>query len=160
MPVYAETFFDAGVSAFDITSRFAGRPDTVNRSESGAHVGIGVRRELARGDVGVRMELDNAGSNLWLAVRALDYSRHLSERLALSGFIGAARLDLATPAYGFYGGAGVQFKNLLRSWDLNLDLRVGKRVARDNLLPSDPRGQSPDNFHDVVALSVYFSRGF
>jgi hypothetical protein len=157
---YAETFVDLGFSTMDITSRFAGRADTVDRSESGAHVGIGARRELAHGAVGVRLELDNVGSDLLLAVRALDYRRHLSERLALSGFIGAARFDLATPAYGFYGGGGVQLRNVLRNWDVGVDVRIAKRVARDNLLPNDPQGPSPDNFHDISGLSVYFSRAF
>jgi len=160
MPVHSETFIDAGISATEVTSRFAGGAETVDRSESGAHLGVGFRRELQRGDVGVRLELDNVGSDLLLAVRALDYRRHLSERLALMGFIGAARFDLATPAYGFYLGGGVQFKSLLRDWDLGIDLRFAERVARDNLLPSDPQGPSPDNFHDVATLSVYFSRGF
>jgi hypothetical protein len=97
---------------------------------------------------------------LFLAVRALDYRRHLSERIAVSAFLGAARLDLATPAYGYYAGGGVQLKELLPSWDLSIDVRLGDEVARDNLLPSDPQGGSPDNFYDITGVSVYFSRRF
>lgn len=157
---HAEVFFDVGVNAARIDSRFAGRSDTVDRSETGLHAGIGARRALERGDIGARLELDNFGSDLFLAVRAFDYRYRLSERLALNAFIGAGRLDLATPAYGFYLGGGVQLREFVRDWDLNIDLRMAKRVARDNLLPSDPVGPSPDNFHDVSSLSVYLSRRF
>ena len=73
---------------------------------------------------------------------------------------GAARLDLATPAYGYYFGGGVQFKDLRPHWDLSVDLRYGDKIARDNLLSTDPQGGSPDNFYDLVGFSVYLSRRF
>jgi hypothetical protein len=156
----AEVFVDVGVQATQIDSRFAGRSDTVDRSETGLHAGVGVRRELTRGDIGARVELDNLGSDLFLGVRAFDYRYRLSDRLAINAFIGAGRLDLATPAYGFYLGGGVQLRELVRDWDLSVDLRFAERVARDNLLPNDPIGPSPDNFHDVAGVSVYLSRRF
>lgn len=156
----AEVFVDIGVNAMQVDSRFAGRPDTVDRSDSGLHVGVGVRRPLARGDIGARLEIDDLGSDLFLAVRAFDYRRHLSERFAINAFLGAGRLDLATPAYGFYVGVGVQRRELVRDWDLGIDIRWAERVARDNLLPSDPTGPSPDNFHDVAGITLYLSRRF
>jgi hypothetical protein len=156
----AEVFVDVGIHATQIDSRFAGRPDTVDRSETGLHAGVGVRRALTRGDVGARIEIDNLGSDLFLALRAFDYRYRRSERLAFNAFIGAGRLDLATPAYGFYLGAGVQLREFVRDWDLNIDVRFAERVARDNLLPTDPVGPSPDNFHDVAGVSIYLSRRF
>ena len=93
-------------------------------------------------------------------VRALDYRFHASERLAVGAFFGAARLDLATPAYGYYLGGGVHFKELIARWDLGLELRFGDKVARDNVLPSDPQGGRPDNFYDLSGISVYLSRRF
>lgn len=160
MTASAEVFYDLGANVSQIESRYAGRPDTVDRSDSGLHAGIGARRALARGSIGVRLELDTIDSDLFLAVRAFDYRRHLSDRLAFTAFIGAGRYDLATPAYGFYLGAGVQLRELVSGWDLGIDLRFAERVARDNLLPSDPQGQSPDNFHDIAGVAVYLSRRF
>jgi len=161
LPASAELFVDVGITDADIDSRIAGRPDTVNRTESGLHLGVGARRSVGeRSDLSVRLELDNLGSDLMLAVRALDYRYNVSEKFAVNAFLGVARLDLATPAYGFYVGAGVQWKEVLSGWDLSLDLRWAERVARDNLLPSDPTGPSPDNFHDVAGISVYLSRRF
>lgn len=127
----------------------------------GFHVGIGAARPFGRrSEIGVRLELDNLGSDLLLAVRALDYRRHLNDRIAVGGFVGAARLDLATPAYGYYLGGGVYFKEVVSSWDLGIDLRFGDKVARDNVLPTDPQGGSPDNFYDITSLSLYLRHKF
>lgn len=160
-PVHAELFLDVGASASRVEAKIANIDDTVDSSSGGLHVGIGARREIGmRSDIGVRLELDAVDSDLFLAVRALDFRRHVSERLGVGFFLGAARLDLATPAYGYYLGAGVTIKEVLPQWDLGMDLRFGDEVARDNLLPTDPQGGSPDNFHDVTSLSLYLSYRF
>jgi len=158
---HAEAFVDVGVNLSRIDSRLALEPDWTSSNSSGVHIGLGVRRTLSGGnDIGVRLELDDIDSNTLLAVRAFDYRFNRSERFAIGAFLGAARLDLATPAYGYYFGGGVQFKDLLAGWDLGVDLRRGDKIARDNLLPSDPQGGSPDNFYDLTGLSVYFSKRF
>ena len=157
----AQPYFDVGLHASKIESRIANRADTVSVNDADIHLGIGARRSVSeRADIGFRLELDSIDSNTLLAVRAFDYRRHLSERLAINTFLGAARLDLATPAYGWYLGFGVQWKQLTPEWDLSLDVRFGDKLARDNLLPSDPQGGSPDNFHDVTGITLYLSRGF
>jgi hypothetical protein len=157
----AEPFVDLGLSATHVRSRLANEPDWSTSTSSGLHVGIGARRVLRGGnDIGVRLEVDDVDSDLLLAVRALDYRFNRSEKISIGVFLGAARLDLATPAYGYYLGCGVQFKELLPGWDLGLDLRRGDKIARDNVLPTDPQGGSPDNFYDLTGLSLYLSRRF
>jgi hypothetical protein len=161
LPAAADVFVDFGAQTSRVKARIANMDDTVDSTESGIHVGLGAsRRVTERSEFGARIELDSMGSDMFLAVRALDYRYHVSERYAVSGFLGAARLDLATPAYGYYFGAGVQLRDLWPRWDLNLDLRYGDKVARDNLLPSDPQGGSPDNFYDVLGISAYLSYRF
>ena len=155
----AEAFVDFGLHGSHVEAEVA-TLTRVTTSESGLHLGLGLRRELARGSVGARIELDDVDGDMLLAVRALDYRRHLTQRLAVTAFAGAARLDLATPAYGYYLGAGVQLKELLPSLDLGIDLRYGDKLARDNLLPTDPQGGKVDNFYDVSGIAVYFSRRF
>ena len=156
----AEAFFDIGVSSSRIEARIANVAAPIETTETGLHLGIGASRRVGeRGELSVRLELDDLGSDLLLAVRALDYRRHISERLAFNVFVGAARLDLATSAFGYYFGTGIQFKELVPSWDLSVDLRFGDEVARDNVLPSDPQGRD-DNFRDIVGISVYLSRRF
>lgn len=157
----AEVFVDLGVSATHIESKIALRDDTVDRRDAGLHAGVGVRRAIGeRSDIGARLELDVVDSDTLLAVRAFDYRYHVTPRVALGAFLGAARLDLATPAYGYYAGFGVQFTDVWPRWDLGLDFRYGDKVARDNVLPTDPQGGSPDNFHDVVGARLYLSLRF
>jgi hypothetical protein len=159
-PASAEVFVDIGANVSRIEADIA-TAGTVTSTESGLHVGIGFRRGVReRGDIGVRLELDVLDSDLLLAVRALDYRYNLSDRFAIGAFIGAARLDLATPAYGYYLGGGVQFKEIMPRWDLSLDLRFADKIARDNILPSDPQGGRPDNFYDVSGIGLYLGYRF
>lgn len=159
-PASADVSIDLGVQSSRVEADVATLP-TVETTETGLHVGIGASRSVGeRNEIGVRLELDNLGSDTLLAVRALDYRRHITPRLAVSAFVGAARLDLATPAYGYYFGGGVQLKDLMTDWDLGLDLRFGDKVARDNLLPTDPQGGRPDNFYDITGVSLYLRYGF
>jgi hypothetical protein len=161
LPLHAEPFIDVGVNGTRIESRIANSGGPVDTTEAGAHFGIGASRSIGeRSDLSLRLELDNLGSDMLLSVRALDFRRHLSDKLALNAFAGATRLDLATPAYGYYYGVGLQVKELISNWDLGIDFRVGDEVARDNLLPSDPQGGMPDNFYNIVGLSVYLSFRF
>jgi hypothetical protein len=155
----AELFVDVGLNSSRVEADVATLPGAES-SSTGFHVGIGARRDLRQGSIGVRLEVDDVDSDLLLAVRALDYRRHLSDRIAIGGFLGAARLDLATPAYGYYLGGGVQLKDIMRGWDLGVDLRIGDKIARDNLLPTDPQGGRPDNFYDLRGVSVYLSYRF
>jgi hypothetical protein len=161
LEAHAEPFVDVGVSSTRVEADLATLTSKVTSTDSGLHFGAGIRRELENGgNIGVRVELDDVDSNLLIAVRALDYRYSISNRLAIGAFVGAARLDLATPAHGYYLGGGVQLKELVRGWDLSIDLRLGDKIARDNLLPTDPPGARPDNFYDLTGVSVYLSRRF
>jgi hypothetical protein len=153
----AEAFVDVGANATRVEADIATLPHTFT-STSGLHFGAGIRRSLSQGSIGARLELDDVDGDLLLAVRAFDYRRHLSDRLAWTAFAGAARLDLATPAYGYYLGGGVELKDLWPRWSLGLDLRIGDKLARDNVLPTDAPGD--DNFYDLTGLAVYLSRRF
>jgi hypothetical protein len=126
------------------------------------HIGIGARRAVSsRSDLGVRAELDRINDHMLLAVRALDYRYRTHGPLAFSAFLGAARYDLATPAYGYYFGAGVQWRNILPKLDLGLDWRYADKVARDKLLPTDPgTDPRPDSFYDITSYSLVASYRF
>src|SRR5690606_17635315 len=157
----ADVFVELGVQSSRVEATIALQDEKIETTDTGLHVGVGASRAFGeRSEIGVRLELDDVGGDLLLALRALDYRRHINERLAVGAFIGAARLDLATPAYGYYLGGGVQLKEIMPSWDLGLDLRFGDKVARDNLLPEDPQGGSPDNFYDITSVSLYLRRRF
>jgi hypothetical protein len=156
----AELVVDVGVNSTRVEADIATLAEKPTQSSSGLHVGVGLRRELARGSIGARVELDDVDGERLLAVRALDYRRHFAERFSWTAFAGAARLDLATPAYGYYLGAGLEVRDLFPSWALAVDARFGDKLARDNLLPTDPQGGRPDNFYDIQSVALYLSRRF
>jgi len=156
----AELFVDAGVNLSELQVRLDGPSSRTNiGSKTGAHIGVGARRAVSQhSDLGVRAEIDQIHGEKLLAVRALDYRYRFKSPLALNAFLGAARYDLATPAYGYYAGVGVQWRNLLPRMDLSLDYRYMDKVARDKLRPGDPPStKMPDVFYDISGPALYLS---
>jgi hypothetical protein len=158
----AELFVEAGASFNKVKIE----PDEnvfLNEQNTGAHVAVGARRAVSdRSDLGARLELDDVDGHTLLSVRAIDYRYRFRSPLALGVFIGASRYDLATPAYGLYAGAGVQWRNIMPGWDVGLDVRTALKVARDHLLPSDPHTNPvrDDSFYTIRSLSFAVTRRF
>lgn len=158
-PRGAELFVDAGLNFSELAIRLDGSPAHTESLGVAPHFAIGARRAVSeRSDLGVRAEIDDLDGDMLFSVRALDYRYRFRNPLALSVFLGASRLDLATPAYGYYYGAGVQWRNLLRNVDASLDFRYADKIARDKLLPSDPSSvKRPDSFYDLTGATLSLS---
>lgn len=158
----ADLFVDVGINMSDVTVDVAREaPRTKSGVNGSGHLGLGARRAVsARSDLGVRLELDDIDGHSLLGFRAIDYRYRFDGPLAAGFFLGAARYDLATPAYGIYGGVGAQWRDLFKGWDLGLDFRYATKVARDRLLASDPPGARPDLFYDITSATLYVSRRF
>jgi hypothetical protein len=157
----AELFVEAGAAS----NRTKIEPDQdvfFTKNSTGPHLGLGARRSVSdRSDLGVRLELDDVDSHMLTSVRMIDYRYRFRNPLALSVFIGASRYSLATPAYGLYFGGGLQWRDIYPGWDLGLDIRQAKKVARDHLLPSDPQSPiRPDSFYTIKSLSLSVTRRF
>lgn len=157
----AELFLDYGINANEVRV-------TVDEARASAgiktdrkiapHLAIGARRPASkRGDLGVRVELDDINGDTLIALRALDYRYRIGRNFAASLFVGAARYDAPTPAMGFYGGVGIQWRGLTRHMDLNLDARYADKVSRDKVLPNEPREIRPDSFYDISSVSLYLT---
>jgi len=155
----SEVLVDFGMNSTRVEADIATYPSIVTTTTSGYHVGAGVRRALKQGNFGARLELEDIDSNLLIAVRALDYKHAFTDKLSIGGFIGAARLDLGTPAYGYWLGGALEY-DFTPHWAVSFDFRIGDKLARDNLLPTDPQGGRPDNFYDLHGFSLYLSRRF
>jgi hypothetical protein len=155
----SEVLVDFGINSTRVEADIATYPSIVTTNSSGYHVGAGVRRALEHGSFGARLELEDIDSNLLIAVRALDYKHAFTKSLSIGGFIGAARLDLATPAYGYWLGGALEY-DFSQHWAVSFDLRIGDKLARDNVLPTDPQGGRPDNFYDLRGVSLYLSHRF
>jgi hypothetical protein len=126
---------------------------------------LGARRRVStHQDLGAAVEADDISGRTLLSVRMLDYRYRLLEwPLAFNAFVGASRYALATPAYGVYLGAGVQWRNVLPGWDVGLDYREVVDAERERDLPSDPeplQTVKPDSFHSIDSWTLYISRKF
>jgi len=158
----AQIFIDAGANEFRTTTDLTElTPKTTGPFATGAHVALGARRVVSEHtDLGARVDLDEVGGHSLIGVRLIDYRWRFNNPLAFTGFLGAARYSLATPAYGIYYGLGLQWRNVLPHLDAGIEVRYYDNVARDRLLPSDIQTQRPDSFYDifggVFSLSYHF----
>lgn len=154
-----EMFVDVGISAGNLRTDIAPEVSRTTSSISGMHLAAGLRRPVShRSDLGVRIELDDVEGSALLAVRAIDYRYRATDKIALSLFVGAARYDLATPAYGLYYGIGAQWRDVLPKYDIGLDVKYADKIARDLLAPGDPVSARGDSFYDVALASINLSR--
>jgi hypothetical protein len=158
----AEVFVDAGANANKVHMDLQqGLPITSTALGFGPHFGVGARREVAMSnDLGVRVEYDQVDGHSLIGVRAIDYRYRFESPLALGLFVGAARYNLATPAYSIYFGGGAQWRDIVPKWDLNLELKHAQNLARDHLLATDPQGLRPDSFYKVDSALLFLSRRF
>jgi hypothetical protein len=125
------------------------------------HLAIGARRVVAAdNDLGVRLEVDKAQGRNLIGLRALDYRYRFDSPIAVGGFAGVARYDLATPAYGLYYGGGGQWRDVLPGWDLNLEYRHAQNISRDHVLATDPQKTRADSFYKIDSVLLYVSKHF
>jgi hypothetical protein len=159
-----ELFVDAGANANRTnTDLVSATTRTTGPQMYGYHFALGARRFVSdHSDLGTRLEFDNADDHSLIGVRILDYRYRFNGPLALGVFLGADRFNLATPAYGIYYGAGLQWRNVIPGWDLGVDLRYANSIARDHLLPSDPVSVAPrnDSFYNILSETLSISRHF
>jgi len=131
---------------------------------TGPYFALGARRRVsAHQDLGVALEADDIGGRSLFSVRMLDYRYRFDMPLAVDAFIGASRYPVGTPAYGFYAGAGLQWRNVLPGWDVGLDYRTVIDAERERDLPSDAQPLAtakPDALYSVSSWTLYLSRKF
>ena len=156
-----EAFVDVGMfSSWTDYEQDAGSVPAVKTTNGSVHLGLGVRRAFTpTNDFGTRIEFDSVDGRSYMALRAIDYRHRFGNHFAASFFLGAARYDALTPAYGFYGGAGVQWRDLWKKWDFGVDYRIGDHMAR-NKTSSEAVITWPNSFYTIQGVSIYISRRF
>lgn len=131
---------------------------------TGVHLGFGARRAVSkRNDLGMRVELDRVNGRNLLSLRAVDYRLRLFPQLAAAAFFGVGRYDYGAPAFGWYGGLGVQVIDIWPKWDVGLDWRRHDKLSRNRVLPDDPRinvYERPRMHFDTEGHALYLSRRF
>jgi hypothetical protein len=160
-PEGTEVHVDVGAVASSVLTRVT--PDTARVSTGvgfGPHLTLGARRAASEHqDLGAALEADDVHGVSLLSARIIDYRYRFNNPLALNLFLGAARYAALTPAYGFYYGAGLQWRNLLPHWDVGIDFRYASKVDRVKPPPSTPQGQ-PYGYYDITFGTLYVSRKF
>jgi len=161
-PDATEIFVLGGINTHRVRIDLADSiPRRTTSPAASPHIAIGARRAAGdRLDVGARLEFDDIDGRLLISARAVDLRYRTDGPLAFGVFAGAARYDLATPAYGLYGGAGASWRDIASGWDLGLEIRYAMKVARDRLLASDPDDERPDAFYDIASATLSLSRRF
>jgi hypothetical protein len=156
-----EGFVDVGMFTSHLDyEQDAGKVPAVKTPQGSVHLGLGVRRAFDRhNDLGTRIEFDNVRGRLFMALRAVDYRRRIGPNFAAGLFMGVGRYAGPTPAYGWYGGAGLQWRNIASKWDLSLDARIGDHMVR-NKVPGEPVILWPNVFYSIYGESIYLSRRF
>jgi hypothetical protein len=161
-----EIFIDVGANASRQNIDLHAAETRYNSSiRSGWHFAVGARRSVSEhSDFGTRIEVDDIQNSNLLGVRLVDYRYRFGFPLALTFGLGAARYNLATPAYGIYWATGAQWRNLFPGWDFSLDVRYADSVARDHLLPGDRSdldvGARNDSFYNILSATVSVTRHF
>lgn len=162
-PEHAEFHIDLGAVGSEIVADITSNtPRTTSGIGYGPHLMIGARRAASEHqDIGAGLEADDIHGVSLLSARIVDYRYRFNSPLAINLFAGAARYAAATPAYGFYYGAGLQWREVLPHWDVGLDYRYAAKVDRVRSLPTDPQGgYRPDAYYDVSMGTLYVSRKF
>jgi hypothetical protein len=158
-----ELFIAAGANANQVKANLQlNLPETTSSVATGPHVGIGARRAVSQNnDLGVELEYDeNVDGHGLIGFRPIDYRYRFGNHFALGAFLGIDRYDLQTPADSIYGGIGLQWRNVLPKWDLGLEARYAKNVARRHVLATDPAGPQPESRYDIESVVAYLARTF
>lgn len=161
-----EWFVDAGVIGAQVEKILdSSIPNYKLEWESDGHIGFGIRRPISQhSDLGARIEWDRVDGNQLLSFRAFDYRHRWGRKFAITGFAGVGRYEVDhLPAYGYYWGAGLQYRDVVPKWDVALDFRQYYKMGRDKTLLSGEPPISADRtrmFFDIDALGVYVSRRF
>jgi hypothetical protein len=157
-----EIFVSAGYNIYRVRTDLTDEPlRTTGPREDGYHFEVGARREVSdHNDLGTRVEFDDINGHSLVGIRLVDYRYRFWGPLAADAYFGAARYALGTPAYGYYYGVGLEWRNVVPHLDLGIDFPYDDSIARDHLLPSDPQVNRPDSFYDVwggiFKLSYHF----
>ena len=132
-----------------------------NSLETGGYLGLAIHKKISEQSyIGTKIDIQYLSEHQLNSVRALDYLYQFNPNWRLNGFIGAARYDFRTPAYGYLIGAGLEYKNSTwRNWSIHSELQWFDKLARDKLHPNDPKLNS-DSFIDIRALTLGVSYYF
>ncbi|MBU2916944.1 hypothetical protein KO505_03075 [Psychrosphaera sp. F3M07] len=125
----------------------------------GQYLAIAVHKPISdTSSIGTRLDIQNFNDHVLLSVRAIDYQYSLSKSFTTNIFLGAARYQFRTPAYGYSAGIGMLYQpNEWGNWGLQTEFQYFDMLARDKLTAEDPTGaeyNGLDSFTYFQAISI------
>ncbi|PQJ52404.1 hypothetical protein BTO11_01215 [Psychrosphaera saromensis] len=122
------------------------------------YIGIAAYKYVSPNNkLGSRIDIQEINQHTLISVRAIDYQFAISESFMTNVYLGAARYQFRTPAYGYALGFGLLYHpQNWGNWGVQLEGRYFDALARDKLTDADPQGGDfgPDSFHDIQSLSI------
>ncbi len=126
-------------------------------------IGFGINKKVSANSlVGTKIELQRIEGSLLTTFRAIDYRYILDEQWQIGAFIGAARYDYRSPAYGYTVGFGGFYQPKgWKNWSIGTEMQLMDKIARDKIHPDDlPASTGPDTFTNMIGLAVTLSYNF
>jgi opacity protein-like surface antigen len=125
--------------------------------KTGEYFAIAVHKTVSSlSSIGSRIDIQTFNDHTLLSVRAIDYQLALSESFKANIYLGAARYQFRTPAYGYSAGLGLLYHpSSWGNWGLQLEARYFDALARDKLTEEDSSSlnSTPDSFYSFQSLS-------
>lgn len=154
-----------GASVSEVEQRFdssANAAPVVSDREANALLSAGVFKPFAEThELGMSLMFTQADSKDLFVFRFVDYRYAFWQGFRLKGFFGIAQYHDGLNAYGYYGGAGLEWQPTTLPLSVSLEAGIGKDIARDKLLADDPPTQPGssfnDIFYDVESLNAYLT---
>lgn len=106
--------------------------------------------------IAAQIDWQNIENHSLFALRAFEYNHQLADNWTTHAFVGAARYDYRTPAYGYTVGFGMRVKSWpMENFGVTIEAQYHDKLARDKLTADDLSSSEtgPDMFFDVRALN-------
>ena len=159
--------FDVGASLLKlkVIDDFSAPPPEYGDTELSPLMGLALlKRTGERSIIGTKVEFQRINGALLTAFRAIDYRYILNSQWQLGAFIGAAKYDFRSPAYGYTAGFGGFYRPPhWKKWSIGMEVQFMDKLARDKIHPDDKPSTpatGPDTFTNMAGVSLTFSRYF
>lgn len=155
----------ASLLKLKVIDDFSAPPPEYGDTELSPLVGLSLmKRTGERSIIGTKVELQYIDGTMLTAFRAIDYRYILGNRWQLGAFIGAAKYDFRSPAYGYTTGFGAFYRPKdWKEWSIGMEVQFMDKLARDKIHPDDKPSTpatGPDTFTNMAGVSLTFSRYF
>ena len=140
-------------------------PDSYGDATTSPLVGFALNKRVGEQSLlGTKIEFQRVDGSLLTAFRAIDYRYIIDGQWQVGAYIGAARYDFRSPAYGYTLGFGAFYQPThWQNWSLGTEVQFMDKMARDKIHPDDIPANAetgPDTFTNMAGLSFTLSYHF